>query len=53
MKKITLDNNKNVVFKSLRLCRVREGTLTLGDLPVGKWRFLTGEERDALYKEGT
>ena len=37
----------------LRLCRVREGSLTLGDLPVGKWRFLTGEERDALYKEGT
>ena len=25
MKKITLDNNKNVVFKSLRLCRVRCG----------------------------
>lgn len=35
----------------LRLCRVREGSLALGDLPVGKWRFLTKEEYEALYRE--
>lgn len=28
----------------LRLKRVREGKLCLGDLPVGKWRYLTDEE---------
>lgn len=32
------------------LKRVREGTLTLGQLPVGKWRLLTGDEVDALLK---
>lgn len=37
----------------LRLCRVREGSLSLGDLPVGKWRFLTKEEYEGLYREGT
>lgn len=37
----------------LRLCRVREGSLSLGDLPVGKWRFLTKEEYEQLYREGT
>ncbi len=31
-----------------RLVRVREGTLVLGDLPAGRWRPLTGEERAAL-----
>ena len=31
-----------------RLRRVREGTLRLGDLPVGKWRPLTEEERHQL-----
>lgn len=31
-----------------RLRRVREGTLHLGDLPVGKWRLLTEEERFQL-----
>ena len=36
----------------LRLCRVREGSLSLGDLPVGKWRFLTKEEYEELYREG-
>lgn len=30
------------------LARVRIGPLTLGDLPEGKWRALTGEEREAL-----
>ena len=28
----------------LRLKRVREGKICLGDLPVGKWRYLTDEE---------
>lgn len=28
----------------LRLIRVREGTLVLGPLPAGRWRFLTAEE---------
>ena len=27
-----------------RLRRVREGKLTLGDLPKGKWRYLTRDE---------
>ena len=31
-----------------RLRRVREGALELGDLPVGKWRYLTAEEVRAL-----
>ena len=31
-----------------RLKRVREGPLRLGTLPVGKWRHLTAEEREAL-----
>ena len=31
-----------------RLRRVREGTLSLGDLPVGKWRYLTPEEVASL-----
>jgi 23S rRNA pseudouridine2604 synthase len=32
----------------LDLCRVRIGTLKLGDLPEGKWRALTAKERAAL-----
>lgn len=32
------------------LKRVREGPLTLGDLPVGKWRRLTGGEVAALLQ---
>lgn len=35
----------------LRLCRVREGTLELGDLPCGKWRYLTEKELAALMAE--
>lgn len=35
----------------LRLCRVREGTLELGSLGVGKWRYLTEEEMESLYRE--
>lgn len=31
-----------------RLKRVREGALRLGDLPLGKWRYLTQEEVDSL-----
>ena len=27
-----------------RLKRIKEGSLELGDLPVGKWRYLTPEE---------
>lgn len=35
----------------LRLCRVGEGKLRLGDLPVGKWRYLTDAEQSLLDKE--
>ena len=35
----------------LRLQRVAEHTLTLGDLKVGQWRYLTAQEVQAL-KEG-
>ena len=31
-----------------RLRRVAEESLLLGDLPVGKWRYITKEEIDAL-----
>ena len=31
-----------------RLRRIREGQLWLGDLPLGKWRYLTAEEVDKL-----
>lgn len=34
------------------LLRVRIGPLQLGDLPEGKWRHLTPEERDALIAAG-
>ncbi len=34
-----------------RLCRVREGSLSLGTLPVGKWRYLTAQEQKQLIKE--
>lgn len=33
-----------------RLRRIREGSLVLGDLPKGKWRYLTKSEIDALMK---
>ena len=32
-----------------RLQRIREGQLELGDLPVGKWRYLTEQELEMLY----
>lgn len=31
-----------------RLRRIREGSLTLGDLPLGKWRYLTAQEVEEL-----
>ena len=31
-----------------RLCRIREGGLCLGDLPLGKWRYLTPAEVNLL-----
>lgn len=34
-----------------RLCRIREGSLSLGTLPKGKWRYLTREEVTALRSE--
>ena len=33
-----------------RLRRIREGALSLGDLPAGKWRYLTDAEISALKK---
>ena len=39
-------------LKVLRLCRVKEGSISLGKLPVGKWRYLTKEELENLRKEG-
>lgn len=35
----------------LRLCRVREGCISLGTLAVGKWRHLTAQELADLYRE--
>ena len=34
-----------------RLSRVSIGTLKLNNLPVGKWRYLSAEEVEYLYKE--
>ena len=31
-----------------RLRRIKEGSLSLGDLPLGKWRYLTAEEVEKL-----
>ena len=33
-----------------RLKRIAEGSLRLGDLPLGKWRSLTADEVAALRK---
>lgn len=35
-----------------RLKRIREGSVTLGELPVGKWRMLTEEEVNRLTGKG-
>ena len=37
-----------VGLKVLRLQRIREGEVHLGDLPQGKWRFLSQRERESL-----
>ena len=34
-----------------RLKRIREGALALGDLPLGKWRYLTAEEMEKMKTE--
>ena len=34
----------------MRLCRISEGSLSLGGLPKGKWRYLTDEEIAGLKK---
>ena len=31
-----------------RPCRVAEGGIALGDLPPGKWRYLTAEELESI-----
>lgn len=33
-----------------KLRRIKEGALSLGDLPLGKWRYLTPEEAEKLKK---
>src|SRR5262245_30741086 len=37
-------------YNVLRLIRVREGPLSLGDLPSGEWRQLTDEEAELLWQ---
>ncbi len=39
-----------VGLKVIDLFRTRIGPLSLGDLPEGRWRFLTPEEREAIIK---
>jgi 23S rRNA pseudouridine2604 synthase len=41
-----------VDLKVVDLLRVRIGAVRLGDLPEGRWRLLTGEEREGLLKGG-
>ncbi|MET0338847.1 MAG: pseudouridine synthase [Caulobacter sp.] len=41
-----------VELRVIDLLRVRVGDLTLGDLPEGRWRVLTAEERTGLIKGG-
>jgi 23S rRNA pseudouridine2605 synthase len=36
----------------MRLCRVAESCVVLGDLPSGQWRYLTEEEIEKLREEG-
>ena len=38
-------------LKLQRLVRISEGALELGELPVGKWRYLTDEEVAFLTEE--
>lgn len=37
-------------MRVLRLVRISEGKLQLGDLPIGSWRYLTGQEVAELRK---
>lgn len=39
-------------MKVRRLVRIQEGKLRLGDLPVGKWRYLTAEEVASFDSDG-
>jgi 23S rRNA pseudouridine2605 synthase len=34
-----------------RLKRIREGSLRLGELPLGKWRYLTPMEVESLWNK--
>lgn len=38
-------------MRCTRLRRIQEGPLKLGNLPLGKWRYLTAEEVDRLKRE--
>jgi 23S rRNA pseudouridine2605 synthase len=40
-----------VGYSVLRLLRVGVGSLTLGDLPTGKWRYLTAEEVEEMQRQ--
>ncbi|HRO02670.1 MAG TPA: pseudouridine synthase [Terricaulis sp.] len=40
-----------VALEVIDLYRIRIGPLQIGDLPEGKWRALTPQERDALIRE--
>lgn len=37
-------------LKLVRLKRIAESNFLLGDLPIGKWRFITDEELQEFYK---
>ena len=60
MLEVTLHEGRNRQIRRLceaaqltvtRLKRVQEGSIRLGDLPVGKWRVLTDEEFASLLQE--
>lgn len=38
-------------YRVLELSRIRQGSLTLGDIKIGAWRFLSREETARLKKE--
>jgi 23S rRNA pseudouridine2605 synthase len=40
---------KQLGYEVLRLIRVREGPIVLGDLPAGEWRALTDEQVETLW----
>ncbi|MEO7910085.1 MAG: pseudouridine synthase, partial [Roseiflexaceae bacterium] len=40
---------KQLGYEVLRLIRVREGPIVLGDLPTGEWRVLTDEQVETLW----